>query len=655
MKREKLLWCFSFLGAFFMMDYTANAEIIHDYQVEIELFEDGSAEVVEKIHYDFEDYERRGIIRDLPVFYGSGMDSVEIPVEVLSVTNENDEPYEYLVTDYDWYKEVRIGNPDVYLSGEHWYYISYKMLGVMNSFDTHDELYLNAIGTDWDVQIENAEVVVKLPGDGSIGAACYKGYFGSSNTECTAEVRNGQEFYFASNGILQAYEGLTIVAGAEKHLIVTPAILKVDGSPAYSDVYLNEEFYGGAPGSFRIAPGSYEMEIRSNFTYLPRTEKLTISEGETQIINYELERSNLYKFFNGVFGYIFFGFGFLLLLLNWFRKGRDPKGSGIIMTIYESPKLDKRNLTAGEIGLLVDQKADLHDITASIIELANKGYLKIIKGNSEVNDKWGGAKRNAYTFEKLTPEIESNLLPFEKNLIEKLFKSGNKIELSKIQDSFYVGLNDLKKDLYTQGVKNNFFDKNPDDAIGSAMGWSIVYLIVLLIAGFFLLVNFDGPSLWLVPAVGVVGLFFAASMAKRSKLGVEYYEKVLGLKNFLTATEKDRLKVLFRPEEYEDVFAKFLPFAIVLEVEKDWAKQFEDLYKGVPKWFEGSSNLTTFMRDFQAFRASAEKSYKYVKPTVSSGGRSGWGGGSSGGWSGGSGFSGGSSGGGFGGGGGRSW
>ena len=145
--------------------------------------------------------------------------------------------------------------------------------------------------------------------------------------------------------------------------------------------------------------------------------------------------------------------------------------------------------------------------------------------------------------------------------------------------------------------------------------------------------------------VGILLFVLSFFMGKKTVYGVEMYEKVLGHKMFIETAEKDRLKVLFSPKEYRDVFEKNLPYAMVYGIDGEWAEQFEGLYDGVPDWYDGDDDFHAFTRSMMYFTHTSVRALT-VNPN---GGKSG------GGWSGGSGFSGGFSGGGFGGGGGGSW
>jgi uncharacterized membrane protein len=129
-------------------------------------------------------------------------------------------------------------------------------------------------------------------------------------------------------------------------------------------------------------------------------------------------------------------------------------------------------------------------------------------------------------------------------------------------------------------------------------------------------------------------------MPKRTKEGVLALEEIKGFKLFLSVTETERLKFHNAPAKKPELFEKYLPYAMVLKVEKEWAKQFEGLFTEPPTWYEGNwqtFSLISLTSNLNAFSSVASST---LTPSAPSSG---------------SGFSGGSSGGGFGGGGGGSW
>jgi uncharacterized membrane protein len=115
---------------------------------------------------------------------------------------------------------------------------------------------------------------------------------------------------------------------------------------------------------------------------------------------------------------------------------------------------------------------------------------------------------------------------------------------------------------------------------------------------------------------------------------------------FLHTAERFKVQNL-TPETFE----RYLPYAMVFGVEKQWAENFKDIYKEPPSWYEGRDAWTTFNTLYLINSLSTLHSSvgSVMASSPRSSGSSGW---SGGGWSGGGGFSGGFGGGGGGGGGG---
>ncbi len=640
-------------------------EEIEQFFVDIQVLENGSIKVLEKVLYDFHDNQRHGVIRELPLIYGEDIDEVSIIIDVEKITDENGRPYIYEDTDYYYSKELRIGDPAATISGEHWYYIYYTAEGVVNSFDTYDELYWNIAGNFWNVTIGQMEAKVTVPEGGTQDAkfaTCYTGAFGEAFQDCEATVVSDREFHFKSTRPLAAGEDMTIVAGFEDKLVAGPAVLKIDSNIFYSDIYLNGELtYEGTPQSFRVTPGLYEIKVDSGLQYQADEMDIYLGAGKSHTVTFYLFEHPWYLFLRLYLPWLIFFVGAFLAFWHWWTSGRDPEGRGTIMPFYKAPLIEGslKPLRPGEVGVLVDENADLHDITATIIDLAVRGYLKIKKKK---------AKDFIFIKEKEFKD-DPELLPYELEILKAIFKRKKEVELNDLKAKFFKSLLGIKRALYDQVIDRGFFAEDPDRVRDKYVIRSIIYFVMFLGIGGLVTLVFEGFHNYLIalPALAVVMFGFGIEMPKKTVAGVEMWEKVQGHKMFLATAEADRLKALFSPQEYRGVFEQNLPYAVALEVEKHWGDEFEKLYKGVPDWYVGEAdmNMTRFMRDMYVFRSVAESTYVSTPaPKVSSGGSGGssWGGGSWGGgsggsssWSGGSGFSGGFSGGGFGGGGGSSW
>ncbi len=120
--------------------------------------------------------------------------------------------------------------------------------------------------------------------------------------------------------------------------------------------------------------------------------------------------------------------------------------------------------------------------------------------------------------------------------------------------------------------------------------------------------------------------------------------------------EEDRLNLENPPEKTPELFEKFLPYALALDVEQEWSEKFDEVLKAAGK-AAGESNyqptyyIGNFSSTSQAFTGVAiGGALTSALTTASSAPTSSGGGSSGGGYSGGGGFSGGGGGGGGGGG-----
>jgi hypothetical protein len=138
-------------------------EQIRNYDVDVTIEPTGIVRVHETIDYNFGVVPKHGIFRDVPVRFDyepkANHDRV-YPLEVESVQASEGTPAQYTLESGDidgiGLKRIKIGDPDRTISGEHTYDITYTLRGVLNGFEDHDELNLNAIGPGWTVPIQRA-------------------------------------------------------------------------------------------------------------------------------------------------------------------------------------------------------------------------------------------------------------------------------------------------------------------------------------------------------------------------------------------------------------------------------------------------------------------------------------------------------------------
>lgn len=198
--------------AFVFLPLPALAEKVDSFISDITVREDGSFDVVETIVYDFEDEYRHGIFRFIPTKHPKESDKwfkervIDIEISLVSLDNM---PVPYEVTRNLSELEVKIGDPDISITGPHTYTISYQVRGGLHYYDNGEvDLYWNATGNGWTVPME-AVLVNVHDSDGIIleNARCYFGAEGSTN-ECA--VVTSSEGVTVGSVSLAPGEGITV-------------------------------------------------------------------------------------------------------------------------------------------------------------------------------------------------------------------------------------------------------------------------------------------------------------------------------------------------------------------------------------------------------------------------------------------------------------
>ncbi len=317
----------------------------------------------------------------------------------------------------------------------------------------------------------------------------------------------------------------------------------------------------------------------------------------------------------------------------WRRHGRDPKPLPIPVQ-YEPPS----DLTPAEAGTLMDNSADMRDVTATLVDLAVEGHLRIEE--REERKLLGLIKDQEFVFHRLEPPADAReLASHEQRVLRGVFADGaTTVELSDLENEFYASLPGIKSDIFDRLISRGYYRKRPQTVQGAWAAGGIAAGVLIGAGGAALAPKFSLTPVPFIVAGALVALIvvvYGFIMPARTVVGARARERVLGFEDFLHRVEADKYQRVVRTPE---MFERFLPFAMAFGVEKQWAEAFQNIFREPPRWYSG--NLSTFNAGDFSGRMSALSSR--AGSTMSSSPRS----------SGGSGFSGGSSGGGGGGGGG---
>jgi len=318
----------------------------------------------------------------------------------------------------------------------------------------------------------------------------------------------------------------------------------------------------------------------------------------------------------------------------WRRTGRDPESRPIAVQ-YEPPPL-----TPAEAGALVDESVDQRDITATLVDLAVKGWIRI----EEKHEKklFGLLTDEDYAFVRLEPPAgAAPLLRHEQRLLDGLFAAGgSEVLLSDLEQKFYAHLPGIRNAVFDRLVELKLYRSRPDRVKSRWLVGAVVLGFVLLMAGMAVGVARLGlaPNAVLVAAAGsaLVVAFFGRVMPARTVVGARTLEQLRGFEEFLGRVEGDRLQRVVRTPE---LFEKYLPYAMAFGVERRWAKAFDGILREPPRWYGGANVMSFNASSFSGRLAdlSTRASSTMTSAPRSSGGSGFGGGGSSGGGGGGGG------------------
>jgi uncharacterized membrane protein YgcG len=402
-------------------------------------------------------------------------------------------------------------------------------------------------------------------------------------------------------------------------------------------------------GSFRSTANNATAEVAGTGVDVNTTAPLRIHEGLTVAVAFDkgavsepTHADTFFLYLRSNWAFFIPVIAFVLMFSLWWTKGRDPRLRPIAAQ-YEPP--DK--LTPGEVGTLVDNSVDMRDITASIVDLAVRGYLVIEE--QQKDHMLGLTHSKEYVFHLKKSQAEWNTLQqHEQDLLSGLFSTGNagdSVSLSELHNRFYTTLPGIRNDIFGSLVGHGYYLHRPDTVRSGYLGFGVVMGVILIWGGTTVARSMGmAPGSFIVAGIltGAIICGFGWFMPAHTQAGARALEGVLGFEDFLNHVEADRFNRMIKTPE---MFEKFLPFAMALGVEKNWSNAFKNIYTQPPQWYQGN-----FAAGFYPYMfVSSLNSMSSVAATAmasaprSSGG-SGFGGGGGGGFSGG-GFGGGGGGG----------
>ena len=574
---------------------TLRAWHVEDFHAEVQVRRSGVVEVVETLKVRFEG-SYNGIFRTIPIQYRTRANlNYTLGLEVLGVEDGAGQGLRYETSRERHYRKIKVWVPGA-SDAVRTVVIRYRVDNALRFFeeDDHswDELYWNVTGDEWPVPIERASVRVRLPAQVTgVRARGFTGGYGSTEESVELNISDYLVDVRSRRG-LGIHEGLTVAIAWDSFITDAPA-----SSGAPDDL----ETAGEASGEYLIRRPTVWDRIRTFF------------------------RSNwpLLIPFLALFA----------MRSIWNRHGRDPRRRPIA-PMYEPPE----GLTPSEVGTLVDNRTDLRDVTAMLVDLAVRGYL-VIEETEE--DKFLGLiKEKDYVLElQRGGQDLSGLKSHEHKLLKAVFGSpaaGDRVHMSDLENEFYKDLPGIKERIFAELMELNYYRSRPDRVLGLWVGIAIATGLLLAGGGSVIAARFGMAPLTTVLAgvlTAAIVLGFGIFMPARTVAGTRALEAALGFEEFLQRVESDRFKKMITGPE---MFERYLPYAMALAVEKKWAAAFADIYREAPDWYRGTGHRgfhpTIFVGDLSGMTQHAATA---MTSAPRSSGGSGFSGGGGGGFSGG--------------------
>jgi hypothetical protein len=624
----------------------AQTEQILSFHSEITLEDDSSLQVTETIEVIAAGNQiRHGIFREFPTDYRDPFNNrYVVGFQMLSATRDSvNEPFR--VEDYANGKRIYLGDPNLLVPrGRHVYTISYATNRQLGFFKDHDELFWNVTGNGWAFPIEHASAILHLPAaipGEQVKFSGYTGLSGSHQSQLVSAVE-GNAFRFATTGPLGPHQGLSIYLRWPKGFLLEPTLAQ-----------------------------------KLEFFFRDNRDALVLLSGFLVLLLY--------------------------YLIAWSAVGRDP-APGVIMALYQPPQ----DLSPAAMRYLVRMGFDDKTFSSAILDMAVRGFLTIKEqagsytlyttGKPNVvlspdeqqiartlfdgrNEIWlhqenHQAIRAALTAlrkwlaaaEQKTYFVTNSRYLIAPVVFSLLIAVAYLVALGKSQVfmaaflAFWLtiwtiavyGL--LRRAFSTwQAVRHSRTSTLSGVAgVGKAIfatGFAIPFVFFELMAFWFLLKLTSLTFVLFILGSGLLHVLFLHLMKAPTSTGRRLLDQVAGFQQFLGAVDGDRLNRAAPPEQTPAVFEKFLPYALALDVEQDWAEKFSSVLASAgtapgssspayaPSFYSGSSwssfTGASFASSLSGSLTSAISSSSVAPGSGGGGGSGGSGGGGGGGGGGG--------------------
>lgn len=233
------------------------------------------------------------------------------------------------------------------------------------------------------------------------------------------------------------------------------------------------------------------------------------------------------------------------------------------------------------VGVLFNQKVGSREVAATLIDLALRGDLVILDQD------------RGFAFGK--GRFDQRLLAYEKILLSKIFKDKLSSNQEEIEERINNHLYSKKMTLVSNGIYSlatmlGYFKVNPQKSHLKYRLIGLSFFSIGLIGFVLNMFYFKDPAylvfFWVGMMASAVVIFVTAGyLPTRTVIGQEVLSNWLAFRKYLSNPEKIQFS-----EDNQEIFQKYLPYAMVLNCETNWAKRFSEHNFVMPDWFLTEKN-----------------------------------------------------------------
>jgi uncharacterized membrane protein YgcG len=577
-------------AAFYLPAANADERIL-DFVSDVSINQDASADVTEKIVVNAEGQAiQHGIVRKLFTSWrdlNGGNHYINYDNIVVSRDGRNSSFHK--VQHFDAV-EIYIGSPSVILPpGRYTYVIQYHIANVILFHQTNDEFYWNITGNGWQFPIDQVTAKLSLPAN--IAIQKYSGYtgpLGAKGQDFSVQSSAANSIQFTTTAVLQPGDGLTVAIAFPTDFVQLPVV--VEDPKVKREKFLIMELVLLMIGYY-ILVGCFMAREPAKGTIIPLFEPpLNVSPADMRYIT--KKRCDNQGFATAVVSMA--SKNFLKICENegidtFFRLIRNKEADSIKLSPEEDAIADNLFAEDNSIALVPSQWKAIkaaHDKFNSCLERQFNNVYVITNSIYLIP----GLALGLLAWILMLMTVDDALMAVLVNLIAICLFVSVKMVYSPICGYFGYLHNVVYLPTIGEKVLNAVIF-----IVISTVALPVILFGVVMVIVMGVIISF--------PNFCFLVLIIASNMAAyyvfriHTPAGRKVMDQIAGFQLFLSITEADRIARLNPPNKTPALFEKFLPYAMALDISKEWSDQFTSTLKeaGVgqdayqPSWYQGGS------------------------------------------------------------------